>query len=211
MQAELNAALDTDLHNGASNNTFATAQSLESAFINLGSSSQQRAAVMGTSDALASWNLNTNPGWSTQGQWAFGQPAGGGGAEFGYPDPTSGHTGNNVYGVNLSGDYGTNPGGPYYLKTTAIKCTGYTNIQLNFWRWLNTDNPPYVTDTVDVSNNGATWTNVYTNSTTDLVIDDSWQFEQYDIHTVADNHSTVYIRWGYTVKSGATRRIGLEH
>ncbi|MHC4610576.1 MAG: Ig-like domain-containing protein, partial [Planctomycetota bacterium] len=48
--------------------------------------------------------LDSDPGWSTEGDWAFGQPAGAGGANGG-PDPTSGHTGNNEYGYNLAGDY----------------------------------------------------------------------------------------------------------
>ena len=30
-------------------------------------------------------------------------------------------------------------------------------------RWLNTDYPPFVYATIDVSNNGSTWTNIYTN------------------------------------------------
>ncbi len=48
-----------------------------------------------------SWSMDTNPGWTTEGDWAFGKPTGGGGG-FGNPDPTSGYTGDNVYGYNLS-------------------------------------------------------------------------------------------------------------
>ncbi|MBU0641390.1 MAG: hypothetical protein KKB50_21225, partial [Planctomycetes bacterium] len=51
-----------------------------------------------------SWNMDTNPVWTTQGLWAWGPPTGGGG-QHGGPDPTSGYTGSNVYGYNLSGDY----------------------------------------------------------------------------------------------------------
>jgi len=42
-----------------------------------------------------------DPGWSRTGEWAFGQPLGQGGDQYGYPDPTSGATGPNVLGVNL--------------------------------------------------------------------------------------------------------------
>src|SRR3972149_8521856 len=56
--------------------------------------------------------LDTNPGWSVSGQWAFGQPTGQGGVAHPNPDPSSGYTGSNVYGVNLNGDYSTTAGGP---------------------------------------------------------------------------------------------------
>jgi hypothetical protein len=39
-------------------------------------------------------------------EWDFGQPAGQGNTWWGHnPDPTSGATGANVFGVNLNGDY----------------------------------------------------------------------------------------------------------
>ena len=62
--------------------------------------------------------LDADPGWTTESDWAFGQPTGQGGCaphptpspglcteSWGYPDPSSGYTGNNVYGYNLNGDY----------------------------------------------------------------------------------------------------------
>ncbi len=204
---ELNAAVELESHGGPSNNTIATAQPLDPAFTALGSTAQ-RAAVLGTTDGGAnqtfvSFPLDTNPGWTYQGQWAFGVPTGGGGTSYGNHDPTSGHTGSNVIGVNLAGDYSTTVGGPFYFTTTAINCTGRTNVQLSFWRWLNSDYPPYVTDTVDVSNNGTTWTNMFTNTAGVPITDSSWQLMQYDIHAVADNQPTVYIRWGYSVTTGA--------
>ena len=146
--------------------------------------------------------MDTNPGWTTSGQWAFGHPTGGGGAVHGKPDPTNGFTGSNVYGVNLSGDYSTTVGGPYYLTTGTIDCTGYTGVTLQFERWLNSDYSSYVADTVDVSGDGGSiWTNVYQNSS--MVSDSSWQLVQYNISAVADNKPSVKIRWGYQVKSGA--------
>ncbi|MBU0638620.1 MAG: hypothetical protein KKB50_07135, partial [Planctomycetes bacterium] len=72
--------------------------------------------------------FDTDPGWTTQAAWAFGQPSGGGG-EYGGPDPTSGHTGNYVYGYNLSGDYDNNMP-ERHLTSTPIDCTGLTNMRL---------------------------------------------------------------------------------
>ena len=105
--------------------------------------------------------------------------------------------------MNLNGDYNATAGGPYYVTTNAIDCTGRTDVQLSFWRWLNTDASPYVTDTVEVSNNGSTWVTVYTNPSNAPVTDNSWQLMQYDIHAVADNQPTVYVRWSYSVSATA--------
>ena len=65
------------------------------------------------------WLLNSDPGWVTQGSWQYGVPLGLGGSN-GYPDPASGHTGNSVYGVNLSGDYESSMGGPHALTVGPI-------------------------------------------------------------------------------------------
>ena len=146
--------------------------------------------------------LDTDPGWSRQGQWAFGTPTGVGGGAVGFPDPTSGATGVNVFGVNLNGLYSTVIGGPYYLTTGPINLANYTGTQLRFKRWLNSDYPTYAFATVDVSVDGVNWTNLYTNPAGAFVTDSSWTTVQYNISTVADGHSTVYLRWGY--KIGAT-------
>jgi len=146
--------------------------------------------------------LDTNPGWSTQGQWQFGQPTGQGGTYYGYPDPTGGATGTNVYGVNLSGDYSTTPGGPYYLTAGPFNLTGHTAARLRFQRWLNTDYSPYARATVQVSNNGTTWTQVWANGSS-TIAESQWSTQEYDISAVADDRPIVYIRWGYQISSGA--------
>jgi hypothetical protein len=154
---------------------------------------------------LYSADMSVNPGWTFTGagQWAWGQPLGQGATSHGQPDPTSGHTGTNVMGVNLAGDYSTAIGGPFYVTTPAINCSGYSAITLDFWRWLNSDYPPYVAATIDVSNNGTTWTNLFTNPGSEIA-DSAWQHLTYNLDSVANGQSTVYIRWGYQVgASGA--------
>lgn len=155
-----------------------------------------------SSGPFASWNLDTNPGWNTTtgSQWAFGTPTGGGGVH-GFPDPTSGHTGTNVYGVNLAGDYARDVLW-YYLTTGAIDCSTKSNVGLSFWRWLNTDFQTFAYATVDASNNGTSWTRIWDNGTTEIK-DSAWTQYTYSISSVADGKSTVYIRWGYQVASGA--------
>ena len=144
--------------------------------------------------------LGIDPQWAMQGEWAFGQPAGAGGVSYGNPDPTNGYTGDNVYGVNLNGDYSTSVGGPYYLTTGPLDCTGYYNIILKFARWLNTEAPGYVASKIEASSNGTDWNVVWENTGSSSITDDSWQLKEYNISSTADNQSTVYLRWSYEVE-----------
>jgi len=145
------------------------------------------------------WTMDTNPGWTTQGQWAYGYPTGGGGA-WGEPDPTSGYTGQNVYGYNLNGDYANNLP-EYHLTTGAINCTGLTNVHLRFWRYLNVEQPAYDHAYVRVSNDGSIWTTVWQN--TSEITDIQWQEMELDISAVANNQPAVYLRWTMGTTDGS--------
>ncbi len=136
-------------------------------------------------------DLSTNPGWTVQGQWAWGDPTGGGG-QYGGPDPTTGYTGSNVYGYNLAGDYPNNLT-QQHLTSTAIDCTGVTGATLRFKRWLGVEQPAYDHAYVRVSNNGSTYTTIWQNDAE--IADTTWQTVEYDISAVADNQATVYLRW----------------
>jgi hypothetical protein len=137
------------------------------------------------------WNMDTNPGWTTAGQWAYGSPSGGGG-QYGNPDPTSGATGPNVYGYNLAGDYANNMA-EMHLTSTAIDCSELADVSLRFQRYLNVETSSYDHAYVRVSNNGSSWTTVWQN--TGEVTDSAWSMVEYDISDVADGQSTVYLRW----------------
>ena len=142
---------------------------------------------------LYNFPMDTSPGWTTSGLWAFGRPTGSGGSH-GSPDPTGGHTGTNVYGYNLSGDYENSLGATQWLTTTALNLASASNVKLAFWRWLGVESPSYDHAYIEVSNNGSTWTRVWSNTTE--VADSQWTFVSYDISAVADRQSTVFIRWG---------------
>ena len=138
--------------------------------------------------------LNTNPGWTANGGWAFGQPTGAGSYNG---DPTSGYTGSNVYGYNLYGDY-PNDLPATYLTTPALDCAGLTDVTLSFQRWLGVEsNSNFDEATVEVSNNGTYWTVIWRATATGAdVSDSSWQLQEFDISDLADNQNTVYVRWG---------------
>ena len=146
---------------------------------------------------LYNLDLDDDPFWTTEGQWQFGQPTGEGGTSYGNPDPNSGNTGTNVYGVNLSGDYSTDVGGPYYLTSGAFDMNGFHNVRLGFARWLNTDESAYIKSTIEVSVDGTSWTEVWNHTTMGAITDPNWQLFEYDISSIADDQETVYVRWGY--------------
>ncbi len=151
-----------------------------------------------TPPRVAFFSLDTDPSWMREGQWEFGEPAGSGGAENGYPDPISGATGTNVFGVNLSGDYSTTVDDPHYLMAGPFDLSGCIGMQLQFRRWLNTDFQPFVYATIDVSNDGTNWGEVWNNGSGEIR-DDAWTLVSYDISAHADNSTNVYVRWGYRV------------
>ena len=137
-------------------------------------------------------DMETNPGWTTQGQWAWGTPTGGG-ASTTYKDPTAGKTGTKVYGYNLAGDY-TNSMPAYNLTSTAFDCTGLTGTRVSFWRWLGVESTSYDKASFSVSTDGTTWTTVWQN-TSSTINDNAWVQVNYDISALADDKPAVYFRW----------------
>jgi V8-like Glu-specific endopeptidase len=157
----------------------------------VGDTSRSVTLRVGVPELVYSYPMDTDPSWTTQGLWAYGRPTGGGG-QYGGPDPTSGHTGTNVYGYNLSGDY-ENSLPERHLTTAAIDCSELSSVSLRFWRWLGVEQPSYDHAYVRVSRDGVNWTTVWTNPS--QIADTSWTQEVFDISAVADGQATVYIRW----------------
>jgi len=148
--------------------------------------------------------MDSDPGWTTQGLWAYGTPTGGGG-QYGNPDPTSGYTGSNVYGYNLSGDY-QNSLSEQHLTTGPIDCSGRQHVSLSFWRWLGVETPSYDHAYLRVSNNGTSWITIWEN--TSETTDAEWTEMEYDISAVADGEATVYLRWTQGTTDGSWQYCG---
>ncbi|MBN1867889.1 hypothetical protein JW916_11410 [Candidatus Sumerlaeota bacterium] len=147
-------------------------------------------SLLSATDLALDERMNSNPGWTAQGAWGFGPPTGALGE--GVADPTSGATGTNVYGYNLSGDY-SNSTSAVYLTTPAVDCSLADVVELRFWRWLGVQVGDVAT--VEVSNNnGTTWQSVWVNP--GQIADASWAVAEYDISTVAAGSSQVRVRWG---------------
>ena len=133
---------------------------------------------------------DSDPGWSTTGGWAFGQPTGGGSHSG---DPTSGATGSNVYGYNLAGDYG-NGMGQEYLTTGSFDLSNVEDTTIDFQRWLGIESAFKDKAAVQISIDGGSWTQIWSHF--GPAIDESaWNPISYDISTLADRQSDVRFRW----------------
>jgi hypothetical protein len=148
-------------------------------------------AIPCQAEVIVCFPMESNPNWTTEGQWEFGVPQGGGGPQS--YDPTSGHTGANVYGYNLAGNYENNIP-EYCLTTSALNCALAENVKLSFWRWLGVESSLFDHAKVQVSNDDANWIDVWVNGEDNLA-DSSWVYCEYDISVVADRQPTVFIRW----------------
>jgi subtilisin family serine protease len=136
--------------------------------------------------------MDTDPGWILDEGWAWGAPTGQGSWNG---DPNTARTGANVIGYVLTGDYANNVQETRYATTGPIDCQGRKNIRLSFWRWLGIE-APYDYACVQVSNDGATWTDLWTTGVSHIS-DGSWQFVEYAApSTIGDDQPTVYFRWG---------------
>jgi hypothetical protein len=134
---------------------------------------------------------DADPGWATTGSWAFGQPTGGGSHNG---DPTSGYTGNNVYGYNLDGDY-ENSIVSETLTTTPIDLSGATNVQLEFQRWLGVDSGAFDQAYIMGSTDGVTWNVLWAHVGILPVSDSNWTLDTHDISALADRAGALQLRW----------------
>jgi hypothetical protein len=169
-----------------------------------GDTSRSVDLTVGVPSLQYSWTLDFDPAWTTEGQWAWGQPTGGGGSS-GDPDPTSGYTGTYVYGYNLDGDY---PAGmsETHLTTAAIDCAGLSQVSVKFQRWLGVESASYDHAYFRVSNDGVNWTQVWANGSS--MSDGAWVGQEFDISSVADNQPTVYLRWTMGSSDGSVEYCG---
>jgi hypothetical protein len=150
-------------------------------------------------------SFDSDLGWTVSGgSWARGVPTGGGG-EYGNPDPTSGHSGSNIFGYNLNGDYENNMI-ERHLTSPALDCSDAVNTTLSFWRWLGVETPSYDHAYVRVSTNGTSWTTIWSNA--EEIEDGSWSEWTFDISAIADGEPTVYVRFTMGETDGSWQYCG---
>jgi hypothetical protein len=146
------------------------------------------------------WSMDEDPGWTTEGDWAFGVPQGQGG------DPREGATGSNVLGFNLGGTYTDNMPA-YALTSRPIDCSAFTQVKLAFQRWLGIESSRYDQASVEVSTDGSTWVPVWRHDGSSFQ-DTKWLRQEIDISSVADRQPAVYVRWVIGPTDGSVKYSG---
>ena len=134
-------------------------------------------------ESIYATNLDSNPGFATTGEWAYGAP---GGENSTFGGAGTAYTGTNIYDTNLyGGTFST-----CYLTTPTINCSNFEGVTLKFAGWFSVTSNYQAR--VEVSNDGSSWTQL--SSVTDIWTT-SWTQYVYDISSIADGQSTVYVRW----------------
>jgi hypothetical protein len=164
----------------------------EGAWVAGGQLGQFNVTISAPTPVLYSANMNSNPGWTLEPQWAYGtsQYQSGNG-------PVAGATGSSFVGYNLGGNYAASLS-TKMATTPLINCTGASSVTLRFQRWLRLKKGD--TAFIQVSINGTTWTDVW--RTTKPVSDNAWQPLQYTLPASAAGSPSVRIRWGLASNSG---------
>ncbi len=154
-------------------------------------------------------------GWTLSGEFEIGNPGGLGGSAHGNPDPNSAYSGTGVLGVDLTG-LGANNGDyepslgirAYQAVSPTINCSGFTNVSMNFQRYLNVEQNSYDHAYIDISNdNGSSWTNIWANGSS-TITDASWSLQTINISAYADNQAQVKIRFCIGATDGSWQYSG---
>jgi len=145
------------------------------------------------SNAIYSASMGTDPNWTCDDGWSWGELNTLPGPRN--HDPPVPRTGSSVIAYALWGNYANNVARTAYATTQAIDCRGFRNIRLSFWRWLTVESPgDYAC--VQVSGDGATWADLWV-AGKPSVVDEAWQFIEYAVPSeIGDDQATLYFRWG---------------
>jgi hypothetical protein len=148
------------------------------------------------SDSSAGWLLDT--------QWAIGTAAASTACSTSLgmsQDPGTDHSeasaDNGVAGVVLGGCTGTTTHAAYCLTSPAIDTSALPAVWMSYWRWLNSDYSPYMTNTIDAWN-GSAWVNVFATGSAGT-IDGAWTYFEYDLSAHAN--AAMQVRWCYAIGS----------
>lgn len=147
--------------------------------------------------AIYAVSMDSDPGWTFEGQWQYGAPA------YASGGPTSGATGAKIVGYNLSGKYARSLT-VKYATTQAINVSGASSLTLRFMRWLRVQRGD--TASLQVSTNGTAWITVWANSGS--VLDTAWQAVQYSLPAAVAGSPTLRVRWGMASNPDGTTELG---
>jgi hypothetical protein len=147
---------------------------------------------------------SNNAGWMLGNEWAIGPAKASSGQSFGNPDPAADHTAtddNGVAGVVIGGNAAQNMTHPFRWLTspTIVVDSAAPTVYLQFWRFLNSDFAPWMTNRVEVFdavNNG--WVQVWQSGGNPGLQDPGWTRQLYDI-TPFSKGGSIKVRFGFNI------------
>jgi hypothetical protein len=146
-------------------------------------------------------------GWTLGPEWAIGPAMASVGFPTGNQDPAEDHTpsmDNGIAGVVIGGYASTALHPHYYLVSPVINTDVAGPVQLEFWRWLNSDYTPFMQNTIDVFD-GTAWQNVWATGEFPMVQDAAWTHVTYDL--TAYKNANMQIRFGFNVGSSGVYTV----
>lgn len=142
---------------------------------------------------------DNSKGWTLDAEWEIGPATTSSGQTSGNPDPAQDHSStadDGVAGVVIGGNAGTQLHGFAYLTSPPMNTAGATGpVILSFYRFLNSDFTPWMTNVIEVWN-GAAWIQVW-KSANQPILDAQWTYVTQDL-TAAKN-AAMRVRFGFNV------------
>ncbi|MEG4109688.1 DUF4347 domain-containing protein [Microcoleus sp. S13_C5] len=148
---------------------------------------------------------NNSQGWTLGPEWQIGSATASSGG-VGNPDPSVDNTitsDNGVAGVVIGGNASTALHDYYYLTSPVINTNTSGSVVFDYYRWLNSDYAPYMTNKVEIFN-GSSWTPLWINS--QGTYDAAWTPQSFDIS--AYKSANTQIRFGFNIGSNGVYTIG---
>ncbi|WP_437677958.1 hypothetical protein [Sorangium sp. So ce131] len=138
-------------------------------------------------------------GWELGPTWQIGAATASSGQSYGHPDPALDHTAtsdNGLAGVVIGGNapLGVHP--YFYLTSPVIDAGVAGGVYLTFWRFLNTDETPHMTNRVEVFD-GIRWVVVFESGAYPGVRDSAWTKVRYDL--TPHKNANLRVRFGYAI------------
>jgi len=152
----------------------------------------------------------TDKGWTGYGTggWTRGVAAvasGCSGSQGPNVDHTPVTTDNFIVGTYLGACYPTNMSANNYLTSPIINCSGFTSVELEFWRWAGCESSTYDKIFVEVYN-GSNWTSIWANGSS--FSDSQWTQQIFNVSTHANNNPNFRVRFGIGPTDGSVNYIG---
>jgi hypothetical protein len=159
---------------------------------------------------------DNSAGWTLGYEWQIGPAQASQCAEFGADDPGTDHSSTSdegVAGVIIGGCAGNAMHAYAYLESPAFDTsTGNAGVTLSFYRWLDSDAPPFMTSDIEVWS-GSQWVPVWTQPTDGFPLFDNpvaggpgWNLQQFDLTPY--RNAAMRIRFGVKVENPDVYSVG---